>query len=380
MDSPPHVRTVVAAAIVSDGRVLAARRTEPAALAGGWELPGGKVEPTETIAEACVREIREELGCTIEPIGMLDGEQRMRADLVLRVVVARIAEDEPDLVPHEHDALRWLGPEELAELAWLEADQPFLPQLCQMLLDGSPLPGGNVGGAVRIGETVRRPTGAWTPAVHALLDHLDSRGLDCIPRVLGVDARGRDVLTYLHGTVNYTPKRRLDDEQLASLMRWLRRFHEAVADFRPTGEVPWRFARGSLTPGRIVTHNDVGWYNLVFTGSVLTGVFDWDLAGPGLPLDDLAFAAWNDVPLLEPPPDAARRLRLMAAAYGDVDPMLILRHVRPRIRGSARRIEQGERSGDPGMVRLVATGVLDRIRRGLVELAARQPQIEAELR
>jgi mutator protein MutT len=380
MERTPEARTVVAAAIVADGRLLAARRTEPATLAGGWELPGGKVEPPESVEEACVREIREELGCTVEPIRELDGEQWMRADLVLRVVVARIDEGEPDPVPHEHDALRWLGPEELAEVAWLDADRPFLAQLSEVLLDGSPLPGGNVGGAVRIGETVRRSTGPWTPAVHALLDHLDNRGLDSIPRVLGLDARGRDVLTYLRGTVNYTPERRLDDDQLSSLMRWLRRFHDAVADFRPAGDARWRFASGSLTPGRIVTHNDIGWYNVVFTGSVLTGVFDWDLAGPGRPLDDLAFAAWNDVPLLEPPHDAARRLRLMAEAYGDVDPVLILRHVRPRIRGSARRIEQGVQAGDPGMVRLVATGVLDRIHRGLQELAVRQPQIEAELR
>jgi len=61
------VRTpVVGAAIIRDGRVLAARRTSPAAAAGRWEFPGGKVEPGETREAALVREVAEELGCRVE--------------------------------------------------------------------------------------------------------------------------------------------------------------------------------------------------------------------------------------------------------------------------------------------------------------------------
>ncbi len=62
------------------------------------------------------------------------------------------------------------------------------------------LPGGNVGGAVRVGDTVRRATGPWTPAVHALLNYLADAGLTGIPRVLGFDDRGREILEYLPGT------------------------------------------------------------------------------------------------------------------------------------------------------------------------------------
>ena len=63
MTDQPRV-PVVGAAIVRDGRVLAARRTTPAAAAGRWEFPGGKVEPGETPDAALVREVAEELGCT----------------------------------------------------------------------------------------------------------------------------------------------------------------------------------------------------------------------------------------------------------------------------------------------------------------------------
>ena len=66
-------------------------------------------------------------------------------------------------------------------------------------MDEQPLPGGNAGGAVLAGGTVRRPAGPWTPAVHALLRHLEARGFAGAPRVLGLDEQGREILTYLPG-------------------------------------------------------------------------------------------------------------------------------------------------------------------------------------
>ena len=65
------------------------------------------------------------------------------------------------------------------------------------------LAGGNLGGAVRVGDTVRRPVGPWTPAVHALLGHLAGR-VPNIPRVLGFDDRGREILSYLPSRLTNT--------------------------------------------------------------------------------------------------------------------------------------------------------------------------------
>lgn len=61
------------------------------------------------------------------------------------------------------------------------------------------LEGGNIGGAVRAGDTVRRSAGPWTPAVHALLAHLADKGFADAPRPLGFDEQGREVLTFLEG-------------------------------------------------------------------------------------------------------------------------------------------------------------------------------------
>jgi 8-oxo-dGTP diphosphatase len=133
--SEPAVPTLVmGAAIVHEGRVLAARRTSPAAAAGRWEFPGGKVEPGEEPDVAIVREIREELGCVVTVTGRLDGEQPVKPGYTLRVALAALTSGEP--VPHEHDAVRWLGPDELDLVDWLEPDLPFLPALRE-LLDGS---------------------------------------------------------------------------------------------------------------------------------------------------------------------------------------------------------------------------------------------------
>jgi hypothetical protein len=52
---------------------------------------------------------------------------------------------------------------------------------------------------IRLGDTVRRPTQPWTPAVHALLQHLEEVGFPYSPRVLGIDKEGREILTYLDG-------------------------------------------------------------------------------------------------------------------------------------------------------------------------------------
>lgn len=115
------------AAIVRDGRVLAARRTFPAAAAGRWELPGGKVEPGETPDDALVREVAEELGCAIEVTAWLPGAVAIGDRLVLTVALARLVDGEPR--PHEHDELRWLAADQLDDVDWLDPDRPFLAAL-----------------------------------------------------------------------------------------------------------------------------------------------------------------------------------------------------------------------------------------------------------
>ena len=112
---------VVAAAIVVDGRLLAARRTSPPELAGRWELPGGKVEPGESDEQALVREIREELGVDVTVEEQVGGDWPLGAG-VLRVWRV-VGPTDARLTPlQHHDELRWLDQGELATVDWLPAD------------------------------------------------------------------------------------------------------------------------------------------------------------------------------------------------------------------------------------------------------------------
>ena len=124
---------VMGAAIVDGGRVLAARRTAPPEAAGGWEFPGGKVEDGEDPAAAVVREVDEELGCAIEVVGILEQETTIRDGCTLRVALAELVDGEPVPVEGQHDAVRWLGPDELDAVAWLPADVPFLDRVRELL-------------------------------------------------------------------------------------------------------------------------------------------------------------------------------------------------------------------------------------------------------
>lgn len=239
-----------------------------------------------------------------------------------------------------------------------------------------------MGGAVRIGDTVRRPTGPWTPAVHALLRHLEDAGLDGVPHVLGMDDAGREILTFLPGRGIDVDSEVLSDELLATGARWLRRFHDAVRTYRPRGPVAWRGGERTLGEDEIICHHDPGAYNWIVSGDRLVGVVDWDMAGPGRTIDDLAFMAWTAVPLFRPIPtrDAARRAALMAETYGDVDPVDLLEHSALRMTRATDRIDAGQQDGDPGMLNLANIGEPARTRRRVAEFRARQPDIAAAVR
>lgn len=412
----PRPGVVVAAAVVRAGCVLAARRRDwPGAVDdrspsvpddmigramgghGGWELPGGKVEAGETDAAAVARECREELGIDVEVVDRLGVDVPLGPGSVLRGYVARMVAGSPQPVAGaDHDALRWLGPEELDDVCWLDPDRPLIAALREPLLDGEPLTGGGVGGAVRIGETVRRPTGHWTPTVHRLLEHLRAHDVPGVPRPLGRDARGREIVSYLPGETlasmsqasSGEPFGWVPDSLLVQLGRWLRRFHEASRSFR-TPEPVWRLAAGELRTGEVVCHNDVAPRNVVVkrrpdTGELeLVGVLDWDVAGPGRAIDDLAFAAWSFVLLTDlarsAVADAARRLGVLAQAYGGISPRDVLEAVPARLELSMERIRSGAERGDAGMARLRASGVVEKVEQARARLLEIAPAIARAL-
>ncbi|MEU6219569.1 (deoxy)nucleoside triphosphate pyrophosphohydrolase [Streptomyces sp. NPDC047022] len=114
---------VVGAALLSGNRLLAARRSAPAELAGRWELPGGKVEPGERPEHALARELHEELGVRAEPVERVPGQWPLKPGYILQVWTAHLLTGTPEPL-EDHDALRWLAPEEIWDVPWLDQDVP----------------------------------------------------------------------------------------------------------------------------------------------------------------------------------------------------------------------------------------------------------------
>lgn len=181
---------------------------------------------------------------------------------------------------------------------------------------------GNLAGTVRIGQTVRRATGPWTPAVHALLGHLADRGFDAAPRVLGFDAKGREVIEFLPGESappDLTGFR--EDAVVARVARLLRRYHDAVVGFLPPAGANWRYTVGAPREGEIICHNDVAPWNVIFAGGQPTALIDWDFAAPGPRTWDISYALWRFVPMsagegFGPPSERGRRIALFLSSYG----------------------------------------------------------------
>jgi hypothetical protein len=208
------------------------------------------------------------------------------------------------------------------------------------------LGGGRSTPVSRVGATVRRATGPWTPTVHAYLRHLRAAGFAGAPEVLGMDERGREILSFINGTtlgetldplepktefvtVRPWPAAVRSDRALAGIGKLLRAMHDAARDFRP-GAPTWREHDAPMGQDEIVTHGDVGPWNVVYRGEDPIALIDFDNARPQRPMLDLAGTAWHCVPLgddahlrasgFAAPYRCGERLRILSDAYGLTDP------------------------------------------------------------
>ncbi len=191
------------------------------------------------------------------------------------------------------------------------------------------LTGGNMDPVVRVGDTVRRVVGPWTDAVHTLLRRLADAGIDGVPRVQGFDERGREVLSFVNGSVlaDAAPSVLWSSETLVDAARLLRRIHDASEPLA-SADLHWRTP--AHPPLEVVCHNDFAPYNLIEadglieSGGRLVGAIDFDTASPGSRLWDLAYLAYRIVPYAEdaagfdPDVFGSREARLgqLIAAYG----------------------------------------------------------------
>jgi hypothetical protein len=228
--------------------------------------------------------------------------------------------------------------------------------------------GGWVNQAVRVGDTVRRNTGPWTPAVHALLKHLKASGFAESPRLLGFDDKCREVLRYIEGTAALRPwpDELLQDAGLAALARMLRRYHDAVAGFVSAPGAVWRAGVVPLRAGEVIRHGDFGPWNTIWREGRPVGLIDWDFAEPGPAVLDVGQLAWFGIPLspaegvreagFATTPDQRHRLEVICDVYGRFGPTAVLEAAEQVQRIDLRRLREWGTAGHRALGRLSAVG------------------------
>jgi hypothetical protein len=235
---------------------------------------------------------------------------------------------------------------------------------------------------VRVGDTVRRTSDAWSPAVLDLLQHVEREGFAGAPPALGFDGQGREVLTFIEGEVGrggeFVPDDggRFDvrlpdfvwrDEVLVHLGALLRAYHDAAATFPWTGR-EWCYE--PREPVETICHNEVFPWNTVFRSGVPVAFIDWDTAAPGPRAWDLGWTAWRWVPFFRDEKcraiglptgveDKARRFRLLLDAYGIERDLSIVHAGIERSRQMLEHQSQAAARGSEWEVELARRGVFE---------------------
>jgi Phosphotransferase enzyme family len=184
---------------------------------------------------------------------------------------------------------------------------------------------------VRDGDRVERPAYPWAPTVHSLLRFLRAKGFDAVPEPIDL-AEGRETLRWIpgaSGAVGWAEV--VNEEGLRAFARFLRTYHDATEGFMVSDGSPWAFRSGQAAPDEVICHGDFGPWNVVWRDHEPVGLLDFDFAGPGDRMLDVAYALeyvlpfcpdeeairWRAYPT---PPDRENRMSIFAEAYGLTEP------------------------------------------------------------
>lgn len=237
------------------------------------------------------------------------------------------------------------------------------------------LAGGNVSKVYRLGNTVKRELKSDSKKIHALLKHLDKKGYDYSPKYLGIDEKGREVLSFIEGEAgNYPLKEYMwSDDVLHEIARMLRLYHDSVSDF--SFDDSWQSLDNTPQHAEVLCHNDFAIYNIIFQNERPIGIIDFDVAGPGPRLWDIAYTLYTCVPLsrfyltetggkvyYNSFQDAYRiknRVKLFFDSYGEGYDENYMEMVLLRLEGLCKTIRRKASEGDLAFQKMIEEGHLE---------------------
>lgn len=237
------------------------------------------------------------------------------------------------------------------------------------------LTGGNVSKVYRVADTVRRELHSDSSRIHKLLQHLEDKGFHYAPKFLGIDEKGREILSFIEGEAgNYPVKEYMwSNETLTKIAKMLRFYHDSVTDFR--FDSSWEPIDLTPEPLEVICHNDFAIYNIIFDKETPVGIIDYDVAGPGPRLWDIAYTLYTCVPLsrfhlsktgepilYDPVKHAGRikqRIALFLESYGTEITSDVLDMVLLRLEGLCKTITRRAKQGEVAFQKMIDEGHLE---------------------
>ncbi len=217
--------------------------------------------------------------------------------------------------------------------------------------DPSNTNGGNMSEVRFVDHTVLRDLKPYSPTIHRLLQHLETKGLGFVPRFLGLDT-SFEMLSFMQGqTAEHYPfviGLEAQERTIRSAAKMLRTLHDATLDFVQAPEDLWFLSYPGSLKKEVICHNDFAPYNITFESGLPAGLIDFDTACPAPRVWDIAYAVYRFVPLSQSVydpkdnryrpynrhTDAARCRQFLHAfldAYGDIETSDVLEHVPLRL-------------------------------------------------
>ncbi|PGS49383.1 aminoglycoside phosphotransferase family protein [Bacillus sp. AFS041924] len=237
------------------------------------------------------------------------------------------------------------------------------------------LTGGNVSNVYRISNTVRRELKPESTKIHKLLIHLEKKGYIYAPKFLGIDENGREILSFIEGEAGNDPLKEYmwSNDSLKDIAKMLRLYHDAVSDFPLSDD--WKAIDNTPRKMEVLCHNDFARYNIIFQHEKPVGIIDFDVAGPGPRLWDIAYTLYTCVPLsryylsesgkevynspLHNRERIKQRVSLFFESYGEEKELDYLKMVLLRLEGLCKTIKRKASEGDVAFQRMIEEGHLE---------------------
>jgi len=203
--------------------------------------------------------------------------------------------------------------------------------------------GGTMNQVVKTGDTVRRQAQGGS-MVHLYLQYLEKAGMTGVPRFLGIDEQGREILSYIPGITAesddlFSHPCLHSDEAICDMARFMRKLHDISAGFLPTAiENGWTNTQTPDINYETICHGDAAIWNFVLVDDQIAGMFDFDQATPGTRAWDLTITLFSAVLIscyeydhAKHAEDTRRRIKLFFEAYGMGCPKDIIAQTADRI-------------------------------------------------